>query len=203
MHWRNLGTALCPLTRGGAAAPIRQMQRYLRFGAGEEVRALLQEGSDHFWGCTLSRLRYAPRSALFKVARYFFYRARRFLLKGTTVQAMRHFQQGKFPSSHHREEGWPSDQENTAQHPLFARTGWCSYRTDKEHHPDGVDKEASRHFLGDAATPPRGDARRGIRFFQNDTSKPHMFSWPLWTGVRTISSKQLGQLWREYAFHSL
>jgi hypothetical protein len=29
-----------------------------------------------------------------------------------------------------------------------------------------------RHFLGDAATPPRGDARRGLRFFQNDTSKP-------------------------------
>jgi hypothetical protein len=45
---------------------------------------------------------------------------------------------------------------------------------DKEHHPGGVHKEASRHFLGDAATPPRGDARRGIRFFQNDTSKPHI-----------------------------
>src|SRR5215470_14059826 len=28
-------------------------------------------------------------------------------------------------------------------------------------------------FLGDAATPPRGDARRGIRFFQND-SKPQL-----------------------------
>jgi hypothetical protein len=63
------------------------------------------------------------------------------------------FKKGEFPSSHHREEGWPSDQENTAQHPLFARTGWCSDRTDKEHHPGGVDKEASRHFLGDAATP--------------------------------------------------
>ena len=63
---------------------------------------------------------------------------------------------------------------NIAQHPLFARTGWCSDRTDKEHHPGGVVKEASRHFLGDAATPPRGDARRGIRFFQNDTSKPHI-----------------------------
>ena len=72
----------------------------------------------------------------------------------------------EFPSSHHREEGWPSDQENTAQHPLFARTGWCSDRTDKEHHPGGVDKEASRHFLGDTASPPRGDARRGIRFFK-------------------------------------
>src|SRR5262249_4481076 len=83
---------------------------------------------------------------------------------------------------------------NIAQHPLFARTGWCSDRTDKGHHPGGVVKEASRHFLGDAATPPRGDARRGIRFFQNDTSNPHMFSWPLRTRVRTISSKQLGHL---------
>src|SRR5262245_30838658 len=26
-------------------------------------------------------------------------------------------------------------------------------------------QEASRHFLGDAASPPRGDARRGIRSF--------------------------------------
>src|SRR5262245_56975915 len=116
------------------------------------------------------------------------------LIRGTVVQVRRHFQQGEFPSSHHREEGWPSDQENTAQHPLFARTGWCSDRPDKEHHPGGVDKEASRHFLGDTAPPPRGDARRGIRFFQHDTSEPHIFSWPLWTRVRTISSKQLRQL---------
>src|SRR5262245_26462246 len=94
--------------------------------------------------------------------------------QGTAVQVRRHFQQGEFPSSHHREEGWPSDQENTAQHPLFARTGWCSDRTDKEHHPGGVDKGASRHFLGDTATPPRGDAR-GNSLFQNDTSKPHTF----------------------------
>src|SRR5262244_2768082 len=101
------------------------------------------------------------------------------LVQSTAVQVRRHFHQGEFPSSHHREEGWPSDQENTAQHPLFARTGWCSDRTDKEHHPGGVNKEASRHFLGNAATPPRGNARRGIRFFQNETSKPHMFSWPL------------------------
>jgi hypothetical protein len=56
----------------------------------------------------------------------------------------------------------------------FARTGWCSDRRDKGHLPGSVDKEASRHFLGDAATPPRGDARRGLRFSQNDTSKPQM-----------------------------
>src|SRR5215831_16381560 len=34
---------------------------------------------------------------------------------------------------------------------ITARTGWCSDRWDKEHHPDGVDKEGSRHFL---VTPP-------------------------------------------------
>src|SRR5262244_3124063 len=56
----------------------------------------------------------------------------------------------------------------------FARTGWCSDRCDKEHHPGGVNKEASPHFLGDAATPPRGDARRGFRSFQNDTSQPYI-----------------------------
>src|SRR5262245_16584116 len=52
--------------------------------------------------------------------------------------------------------------------------GWCSDRWDKEHHPGGVHKEASRHFLGDAATPPRGDARRGIRSFQKETPQLHI-----------------------------
>src|SRR5262245_15448560 len=96
------------------------------------------------------------------------------LLLGTAVQTMDYFQNGEFPSSHHREEGWPSDQENIAQHPLFARTGWCSDRWDKEHHPGGVHKEASRHFLVTPLPPPRGDARRGIRSFQNETPQPHI-----------------------------
>src|SRR5437660_4256513 len=52
--------------------------------------------------------------------------------------------------------------ENIAKHPLLARTGWFSDRTNKEHHPGCVNKDASRHFLDDAATPPRGDARRGM-----------------------------------------
>src|SRR5262245_2343169 len=67
--------------------------------------------------------------------------------------------------------GGPSDQENIAQHPLFARTGWCSDRWDKEHHPGGVDKEASHDFLGAAATPTRCDAKSGIRSLQHDTSQ--------------------------------
>src|SRR5438067_364503 len=66
-------------------------------------------------------------------------------------------------------QGCPSDQENIAKHPLLAakrqraastEDGWFSDRTDKEHHPGCVNKDASRHFLDDAATPPRGDARR-------------------------------------------
>src|SRR5262245_63983320 len=48
----------------------------------------------------------------------------------------------------------------------FCEDGVVFRSMDKEHHPAGVHKEASRHFLGDAATPPRGDARRGIRFFK-------------------------------------
>src|SRR5690349_304795 len=166
-----LEAGVFPSFEEGTLRPLNKMSRYLEKGAAGEVRPLLHQGFD------------LPGRAESKVALHLLNR-----------QIRRHFQQGEFPSSHHREEGWPSDQENTAQHPLFARTGWCSDRTDKEHHPGGVDKEAARHFLGDAATAPRGDARRGIRFFQNDTSKPHMFSWPLWTRVRTISSKQLGQL---------
>src|SRR5262245_51023666 len=84
--------------------------------------------------------------------------------------AWRKFQNSESPTSHFREEGWPSDQENIAQHPLFARTGWCSDRWDKEHHPGGVHKEASRHFLGDAATPPRGEARRGIIVIESSST---------------------------------
>src|SRR5262249_43508585 len=34
-----------------------------------------------------------------------------------------HFQEGEIPSSHHREEGWPSDQENIAQHPFSRGRG--------------------------------------------------------------------------------
>src|SRR5262245_25420016 len=78
--------------------------------------------------------------------------------------------------------------KNIAQHPLFARTGWFSDRWDKEHHPGGVHKEASRHFLGDAATPPRGDARRGIRPFQNMTPNHIPLSRPRWARLSTTSA---------------
>src|SRR5262249_16888342 len=71
---------------------------------------------------------------------------------------------------------------------INARTGWCSDRWDKEHHSGGVDKEASRHFLVDAATPPRGDARRGIRSFQNKTSNHISLSRPRLTRLSATSA---------------
>src|SRR5215813_11078570 len=45
------------------------------------------------------------------------------ILEGTAVQVRRLFQDGEIPSSHHREEGWPSDQVNIAQHPLSRGRG--------------------------------------------------------------------------------
>src|SRR5262245_55380528 len=78
--------------------------------------------------------------------------------------------------------------KNIAEHSLFARTGWCSDRRDKEHHPGGVHKEASHHFLGDAATPPRGDARRGIRSFKMRPPNHILLSRPRWTRLSTTSA---------------
>jgi hypothetical protein len=38
------GVGNYPLLEGGVAAPIKQMERYLRFGAAGEVKHLLQQG---------------------------------------------------------------------------------------------------------------------------------------------------------------
>jgi hypothetical protein len=69
--------------------------------------------------------------------------------------------QARFPSSHHREEGWPSDQEDVAKHPLFARPGWCPDEYKRKTTPSALSVDASRHLLTRAASPPCGDARRG------------------------------------------
>ena len=70
--------------------------------------------------------------------------------------------EGVVPSLHHRKEGWPSDQENGAEPPLKARTGWFS-EPRKENHPVCVGFGGFALILDDAATPPCGDARRGLR----------------------------------------
>jgi hypothetical protein len=46
--------------------------------------------------------------------------------------------QAKFPSLHHRKEGWTRDQENIAKLPRIARTGWFTDRQRKENHPGCV-----------------------------------------------------------------
>jgi hypothetical protein len=62
-----------------------------------------------------------------------------------------HDTRGAFPSSHHREEGWPSDQENIAQHPLCARPGWCSDRRPRNTTPSASIRRLRAIYL---MTPP-------------------------------------------------
>src|SRR5204863_9857088 len=66
------------------------------------------------------------------------------------------------PSLHHRKEGWLSDQENCAKHPLTARPGWFSDENNKENHPGCVCFGGFAIFFDYTATPPCGDARRGL-----------------------------------------
>jgi len=41
----------------------------------------------------------------------------------------------KYPSSHHREEGWPSDQLNIAKHPLLRGRGGVPIETKRKTTP--------------------------------------------------------------------
>src|SRR5205823_7026659 len=79
---------------------------------------------------------------------------------------------GRFPSLHHRKEGWPSDQENAAKHPLIARPGWFSDENKRKTTPAASVSVAARNFIDDAATPPCGDARRGITLDSNSFTAP-------------------------------
>src|SRR5262249_35033591 len=51
---------------------------------------------------------------------------------------------------------------NVAEPPLTARPGWFSDRQKRKTTPAASVSVASQYFLDDAATPPCGDARRGI-----------------------------------------
>jgi hypothetical protein len=88
----------------------------------------------------------------------------------------------KFPSLHHRKEGWLRHKENVAQPPKRTQPGWFTFwfAIGKPPRPllklragalalRDEQKDASRYFLTRAATPPCGDARRGIGFSCNDT----------------------------------
>src|SRR5437867_1823449 len=87
---------------------------------------------------------------------------------------VRMFRTGLFPSLHHRKEGWPSDQYDVAKPPLIAakrkrataqpqeRPGRFPMELKRKTTPAASASVASRNFFDDAATPPCGDARRGI-----------------------------------------
>src|SRR5215813_11998237 len=74
------------------------------------------------------------------------------------------------------EEGWLRDQENVAQHPWLAQTGWVVFQPQQKfvelhHHPVRSIEEASRYFVKVASTPPRrgGEIRHTTPFGQQPT----------------------------------
>src|SRR6266496_3012711 len=88
---------------------------------------------------------------------------------------------GRFPSLHHRKEGWPSDQKMIAKPPLTARPGWFSDENKWKTTPAASASVAGRNFLDDAATPPCGRARRGITLDSNLFTAPMTAATvPLW-----------------------
>src|SRR6266487_4146046 len=74
--------------------------------------------------------------------------------------------QALYPSLHHRKEGWLRHQENFAQPPKLTQPGWFSFCSHRKTTPASRLAEASQSFFDRSATPPCGDARRGIALFQ-------------------------------------
>src|SRR5712691_8653017 len=80
--------------------------------------------------------------------------------------------QALFPSLHHRKEGWLRHQENFAQPPKLTQTGWfsdrrCGFVLNRKTTPAVRSMDASRNLLYRSATPPCGDARRGMTLDSN------------------------------------
>src|SRR5262249_12403625 len=67
---------------------------------------------------------------------------------------------GVFPSLHHSKEGWRRPSKIIAKPPT--PPGWLSTRR-SENHPVLAFKGCCAAFIDRSATPPCGDARRGIR----------------------------------------
>jgi hypothetical protein len=68
----------------------------------------------------------------------------------------------KFPSLHHRKEGWLRHQENFAKPPKRRSRGGFPFVRNRKTTPSALSVDASQYYLTRAATPPCGDARRGI-----------------------------------------
>src|SRR5439155_9299462 len=61
---------------------------------------------------------------------------------------------------------WLRHQENFAQPPKLTQPGWFSICFHRKTTPASRSAEASQSFFDRSATPPCGDARRGIALFQ-------------------------------------
>src|SRR5262249_52868084 len=80
-------------------------------------------------------------------------------------------------------------QRNVAKPPKLTQPGWFSFALDRKTTPSSRSAEASRHFVDRSATPPCGDARRGMRaiLIRSQLDRPPVQSETLVTARRTFS----------------
>src|SRR5437867_10353410 len=81
---------------------------------------------------------------------------------GGSIGAAKNWNLALLPSLHHRKEGCLRHQENFAKPPKLTQTGWFSFCSHRKTTPSSRSADASRYFLDRSATPPCGDARRGV-----------------------------------------
>src|SRR5437867_9423294 len=93
---------------------------------------------------------------------------------GGSIGAAKNWNLARFPSLHHCKEGCLRHQENFAKPPKLTQTGWFSLCSHRKTTPSSLEAtrwracaprrsaDASRYFLDRSATPPCGDARRGV-----------------------------------------
>src|SRR6266446_5011674 len=96
--------------------------------------------------------------------------------KAAVTGAVKNWNLARFPSLHHRKEGCLRHQKNFAKPPKLTQTGWFSFCSDRKTTPSSRSADASRYFLDRSATPPCGNARRGVaptvalrQFFHSST----------------------------------
>src|SRR6266446_10607485 len=82
--------------------------------------------------------------------------------KAAVTGAVKNWNLARFPSLHHRKEGCLRHQKNFAKPPKLTQTGWFSFCSHRKTSPSSRSADASRYFLDRSATPPCGDARRGV-----------------------------------------
>src|SRR5436190_9764868 len=98
-----------------------------------------------------------------------------------------------FPSLHHRKEGCLHHQENVAKQPKPMQTGWFSFRLTRKTTPSSRSEEASRYLFDRSATPPCGDAKRGITPYSN--------YWPnYWPYSNSFTRSKAGAYERRTSF---